>query len=201
MILQRQLTSSSSSSHLPQASRKPPKSILLLRKCLIRSLFEGDAEALAREANNPAIARWMRNTFPQPYGIDDAAKWISIASSASPVRDFAICRLDNNTVIGAIGLKPQDDIHYRTMQIGYWLGEDHWHQGIASEAISVFTDWTFEQFKHLLRLEAEVFEGNDASARALEKAGYTFEAEKKKAIEKMGAVMSVLVYCKFRHGY
>lgn len=78
----------------------------------------------------------MRNTFPHPYCIGDAAKWISIASSVSPLRDFPICRLDQNTVIGGIGLKTKDDIHYRTMQIGYWLGEDHWRQGIAKEAIS-----------------------------------------------------------------
>lgn len=199
MMFEHQLTLRSS--HLPLASRKPPEPILHLRKCLIRSLSEGDEEALAREANNPGIAKWMRNTFPQPYRTEDAAKWISIASSASLLLDFAICRLDTNTVIGGIGLKTQDDIHYRTMEIGYWLGEDHWNQGIVSEAISVFSEWTFEQFKHVLRLEAEVFEGNDASARALEKAGYTFEAKKKNAIEKMGAVMSVLVYCKFRHGY
>lgn len=87
------------------ASRKPPKPILRLRKCLIRSLYQGDAEALAREANNPEIARYMHNTFPQPHHIDDAAKWISIASSALLPRDFAICRLDKNTVIGGIGLK------------------------------------------------------------------------------------------------
>lgn len=134
MIFEHQLTSCSS--HLPQASRKAPKPILRLRKSLIRSLFESDAEALAREANNPGIARWMRNTFPQPYGIDDAVKWISIASSASPVRDFAICRLDDNTVIGGIGLKSQDDIHYRTMQIGYWLGEDHWHQKLFPSSLT-----------------------------------------------------------------
>lgn len=53
----------------------------------------------------------------------------------------------------------------------------------------------------VLRLEAEVFERNDASARALKKAGYTFEAKKKNAIENMVADVSVLVYCKFRHGY
>lgn len=137
MMFEHQLTSRSS--HLPLASRKPPEPILHLRKSLIRSLYEGDKEALAREANNPGIARWMRNTFPHPYGIDDAARWISIASSASPLRDFAICRLDTNTVIGCIGLKTQDDIHHRTMEIGYWLGEDHWNQGIASKAISVFS--------------------------------------------------------------
>lgn len=49
----------------------------------------------------------------------------------------------------------------------------------------------------VLRLEAEVFERNDA----LKKAGYTFEAKKQNAIEKMVAVVSVLVYCKFKHGY
>ncbi len=109
----------SRSPHLPTASRKPPEPILRLRKYLIRSLYEGDAAALAREANNPGFAKWMRNTFSQPYHIDDAAKWISIATSASPLRDFAICRLDENTVIGGIGLKIRDAIHYRMMQINY----------------------------------------------------------------------------------
>ena len=191
----------SHSSHLPVASEKPPEPILRLRKCLIRSFDEGDAVALASQANNPAIAKWMRNAFPHPYRGEDAAKWISIATSASPLHDYAICRPDENTVIGGIGLKPKDDVHYRTMQIGYWLGEEHWCQGIATEAISAFSEWTFEQFKHVLRLEAEVYEGNDSSVRALEKAGYSFEAKNKNAIEKMGVVMSVLIYCKFRHGY
>ena len=191
----------SQSSYLPVASGKAPKPILRLRKCLIRSLHKGDAGTLASQANNPGIARWMRNTFPYPYRVEDAAKWISIATLASPHYDYAICRPDENTVIGGIGLKSKDDIHYRTMQIGYWLGEEYWGQGIAKEAISVFSDWTFEQFKHVLRLEAEVYEGNNSSARVLEKAGFTFEAKNRNAIEKMGIVMSVLVYCKFRHGF
>lgn len=156
---------------------------------------------LASQANNSEIARWMRNAFPHPYRAEDAAKWISIATSASPLHDYAICRPDENTVIGGIGLKSKNDIHYRTMQIGYWLGEKHWRQGIAKEAISAFSEWTFEQFKYVLRLEAEVYEGNVSSIRVLEKAGYTFEARNKNAIEKMGVVMNLLVYCKFRHGY
>lgn len=67
-------------------------------------------------------------------------KWISIASPALPLPDFEIFRLDKDTVIGDIGLKIQDDIYYWIMQIGYWLGEDHWHQEIAKEAIFVFSD-------------------------------------------------------------
>ena len=189
------------SSRFSTASRKAPEPILRLRKCLIRPYDESDAEAIAKEANSPEIARWMRNTFPQPYGVGDAAKWISMATSVSPLRDFAICRLDGKTVLGGIGLKTRDDIHYRTMEIGYWLGKDYWRQGIATEAVSAFSDWAFENFDWVLRLEAEVFEGNEGSARVLEKAGYVFEARKRAAVEKWGVVMNVLTYCKFRHGY
>ncbi|CAM1505170.1 Fc.00g108070.m01.CDS01 [Cosmosporella sp. VM-42] len=179
------------------ASKKSLEPILRLRKCLIRSYEENDAEVIAKEANNPEIAKWMRNTFPHPYSVEDARKWISIATSASPVLNFAICRLDN-TVVGSIGLKAYDDIHYRTVEIGYWLGQDHWNQGIATEALSAFTEWTFDNFTHVLRIEAEVFEGNKGSARALDKTGYVFEARKKKAIEKWGVVLDVLIYCTFR---
>ncbi|KAI8626723.1 acyl-CoA N-acyltransferase [Xylariaceae sp. FL1651] len=174
-----------------------PRPILRLKRSVIRPYSEDDVKSLAKEANNPKIAQWMRNSFPQPYTISDAEKWISIATSATPLRDFSICGLDN-AVIGGIGLKMRDDIHYRTMELGYWLGEDHWHQGIASEAVSAFAKWAFDNFDKLLRLEAEVFDGNAASARVLEKAGFDFEARQHKAVEKSGIVMDTLIYCMFR---
>jgi RimJ/RimL family protein N-acetyltransferase len=167
----------------------------------MRAYDKGDVKSLAKAANNPKIARWMRNTFPQPYTTDDSKAWISIAISTSPIRDFAICQPDGSAVIGGIGLKARDDIHYRTMEIGYWLCEDHWNRGIATEAVTAFSDWAFDKFDILLRLEAEVFEGNVASGRVLEKAGFVFEARQKKAIEKLGTVMDALTYCKFRQGH
>ncbi|KAI1117750.1 acyl-CoA N-acyltransferase [Nemania sp. NC0429] len=180
--------------------RTPPRPILQLGHSVIRPYSEDDVECLAKEANNPKIAQWMRNSFPHPYTTSDAEKWISITTtSASPLRDFAICRLDNTTaVIGGIGLKTRDDIHYRTMELGYWLGEDHWRRGIASEAVSAFAEWAFDHFEKLVRLEAEVFDGNAASARVLEKAGFELEGRRRMAVEKSGTVMDALVYCMFR---
>lgn len=178
-----------------------PEPILRLRRCLLRAYDEKDVQSLAKAANSPKTARWMRNAFPHPYTTDDAKKWISVANSASPIRDFAICRLDGSSVIGGIGLKARDDIHYRTMEIGYWLAEDQWQKGIATEAVTAFSDWAFDNFSFLLRLEAEVFEGNLASARVLEKAGFAFEARQEKAVEKLGAVMNTFTYCKFRQGH
>lgn len=121
--------------------------------------------------------------------------------SALTICDFAICRLDKNTVIDGIDLKTQDDIYYKIMQIGYWLGKKYWRQSTAIKTISIFFDWIFEQFKHVLKLETKVFKKNNASIQALEKAGYIFEAKNKNAIKKLGVVMSMLVYCKFKHSY
>jgi RimJ/RimL family protein N-acetyltransferase len=177
----------------------PTEPILQLRRCLIRPFTEEDVESLAKAANNPKIARWTRNRFPHPYTTDDAKEWISMANSASPVLNFAICKLDSPSVIGGIGLKTLDDIYYRTMEIGYWLSEDVWGQGIATEVVTAFSDWAFARFDPLLlRLEAETFDGNEASGRVLAKAGFAFEGRHKMAAEKWGKVMDTLTYCKFR---
>ncbi|KAF4337447.1 n-acetyltransferase p20 [Fusarium beomiforme] len=174
--------------------------ILRLNNCLVRPWNEGDIESLAKAADNPRIARWLRNAFPNPYTIQDAKNWISIANTPSPILDFAICPLNGSAIIGGIGLKARDDIHYRTMEIGYWISEDYWHQGIATEVVTAFSLWTFENFSHVVRLEAAVFDGNAASCRVLEKAGFEFEARQKAAMEKEGKIMDTLTYTKFREG-
>ncbi|GAB1319976.1 hypothetical protein MFIFM68171_10186 [Madurella fahalii] len=175
-----------------------PEPILRLSRCIVRPYHPGDVESLAKAANNPKIARWMHNVFPHPYTADDAKAWITIATSPSPLRDFAICKPDGSAVIGGIGLKIRDDIYYRTMEIGYWLGEDSWGQGIATEVVKAFSGWAFDAFSHLLRLEAEVFDGNFQSTRVLKKAGFEFEGRRKKAVEKAGVAMDALMYGKLR---
>jgi len=164
----------------------------------VRPFAESDFVSLARAANNPKIARWMRNTFPQPYTADDAKAWISFANSVSPPRDFAICRPDGSAVIGGIGLKVRTDIHHRTMEVGYWLSEDYWHQGITTEAVAAFSEWVFASFENLVRLDAEVFDGNLASNRVLEKAGFEFEGRRRKAVEKSGVILDALTYSKVK---
>lgn len=175
-----------------------PDPILRLHSCQVRPYAEGDFMSLAIAANNPKIARWMRNTFPQPYTADDAKAWISFANSASPPRNFAICRPDGSAVIGGIGLKARTDIQHRTMEIGYWLSEDYWHQGIATEVVTAFAEWVFASFENLVRLDAEVFDGNRASNRVLEKAGFEFEGRRRKAVEKAGVVLDTLTYSKVK---
>ena len=161
-----------------------------------------DAESTAEHANNAAIVKWMRPGFPHPYTVDERRKWLESVVSSSPTYDFAICpvdKLDHSDydsipAIGGIGVKPRSNVEHRTMGVGYWLGESYWGRGIATAAVKGFSAWAFEAFPHLLRLEAEVFAHNVASARVLTKAGYTLEGRKRQAIEKDGVVMDLLVF-------
>ncbi|ERT01307.1 acetyltransferase [Sporothrix schenckii 1099-18] len=186
----------------------PADPYLALGSCVLRPYKTSDVDALVRAANSPRVAKWMRNTFPHPYTRHSSEVWIAVATRWAPVRDLAICTADGNdgddgehaggTVMGGIGLKLREDIQYRTMELGYWLGEAYWGRGIATDAVAAFCDWAFATFPLLLRLEAHVFDGNDASARVLEKAGFAFEVRQRQSMEKNGIVMDTLVYVKFR---
>ncbi|KAL4914554.1 acyl-CoA N-acyltransferase [Aspergillus aurantiobrunneus] len=168
--------------------------------CLIRPFAPTSAEAasLSTEANNPLIAKYMRNAFPHPYTAQDASNWITYTNSQNPRYDFAICSAATDTVIGAIGLKPRTDIHHRTLELGYWVGEGHWGRGIATEAVAVFVRWVFERFGQVVRLEAEVFDGNEGSRRVLEKNRFVCEGRRRRAVEKEGVMLDVFGYALLR---
>lgn len=169
-------------------------------RCLIRQFDSSPAEeeTLSAVANNPRVTKYMTNAFPSPYTIPEAQKWIAFTKSQSPVRDFAICDAETNSVIGTIGLKPKTDIHHRTMELGYWVGETHWGRGIATEAVKLFSAWAFANFEHLVRLEAEVIEGNDGSRKVMERAGYIFEGRRRLAVEKHGVLLDTYNYSLLR---
>ena len=61
-----------------------------LSAALIREWRSGDEESLARHANNPKISRNLRDRFPCPYTLDDAARWVAFASVEKPTTHFAI---------------------------------------------------------------------------------------------------------------
>ena len=161
----------------------------------IRSYRAADADALARNADNRNVSRNMRDAFPFPYRLSDASAWIEFASSQSPQTNFAITA--NGEVIGGIGITLQSDVNRRSAEIGYWLGEPHWGQGIATASLRAMTDWAFAEFD-LVRIYAEVFEWNPASGRVLEKAGYELEGRLRKSIVKDDQIIDALLYATIR---
>jgi RimJ/RimL family protein N-acetyltransferase len=146
----------------------------------------------------------MRDRFPSPYALTDAENWLSTVSlSESPIDryNFAICDPYNNVAIGSIGLMPAKDVERVSMEIGYWIGEDYWGRGIATEALKAFTSWAFENKAEVQRLHAGIFDGNVPSSRVLFKSGYVHEATLRRAVIKHGVVLDVHVYAMIREDW
>lgn len=157
----------------------------------LRPFVPQDAESFAKYADNMLIARNMRNVFPHPYVHQDAVNLITSLHGQNPVKVFAIDI--NGEACGAIGIFPQEDIHEKCAELGYWLGQPFWGNGIATEAVKQMIEYGFKTFD-IIRIYGIVFSRNPASARVLEKAGMAFEARLSKSIYKFGEVMDELVY-------
>ena len=162
---------------------------ITLSEARLRSWRQSDEESLVRQANNRHIWRNLRDIFPHPYTAADARAWLEQVQGAE--LSFAI-EVDGQAV-GGIGLHRQDDVHRRSAEIGYWLGEAYWGRGIATEAVRAITAYGFEH-SDLIRIYALVFAWNAASIRVVEKAGYQFEGRRRKAVVKDGQIIDDLLY-------
>jgi [ribosomal protein S5]-alanine N-acetyltransferase len=168
---------------------------LKLAHCTLRPYRREDEPTLVRLANNRNVSRNLRDRFPYPYTAADAREWTTRVSVQSPVTQFAI--VVDGELVGGIGIELGTDVFRRSAEIGYWLGEPFWGRGLATEALRAATDYAFETFD-VCRLEAGVFDWNPASARVLEKAGYTLEGRARRAVVKDGRTGDRLQYALVR---
>ena len=88
---------------------------------------------------------------------------------------------------------PQTDVHRHTAEVGYWVGEPYWGQGLATDAIRTMAKYAFETLT-FRRLQAGVFATNPASARVLEKAGFRLEGTAVDGAYKNGQFVDLLNY-------
>ena len=166
-----------------------------LTSCKLRSWQWRDRDALVRQANNRNVWINLRDRFPHPYTIADARRWLDMVVDQKPETNFAIAVAAE--AVGGIGFSVQHDVERRSAEVGYWLGEEYWGRGIVTEALIAVTDYAFSHYD-VCRLYAHVFEWNGASARVLEKAGYTFEGRLRKSVTKDGRTIDQLMYAMIR---
>ncbi len=144
---------------------------LVLAKCVLREWRESDHTSLVENANNPNVARNLRDIFPSPYTLQHAYEWLTCVQELPPGSNLAIDV--GGDAVGGIGLRFERNDE---AEIGFWLGEPYWSHGIMTEALSAFTRHAFQTFT-LQTIHASVFPWNTASCRVFEKSGYTNEGQ------------------------
>ncbi len=161
----------------------------------VRGWRKEDAPTLAKYANNRKIWLNLRDGFPHPYTLDNAKLFIANAITKQPEAFFAIS--SDSEIIGSIGFSIGQDVHRYTAELGYWLAEPFWNQGIITKAIQTVTEYAFDRFG-LVRIYAEPYASNSASSKVLEKAGFQLEGRLKGNVYKNGKIMDQFVYAKIK---
>lgn len=156
---------------------------------VLREFESSDASLLREYLNNPQVTKHLTTSIPQPYGEKDAEWWINEGSKAGIVRVIEY----EGVFVGAVGANRKTFEHARSAEIGYWLAQGYWGKGIATVALRKLSSLIF-QSTDIVRLQAYVFEGNFASARVLEKAGYQLEGVLRKAVFKHGLILDASLY-------
>ena len=166
-----------------------------LSRCTVRAWAATDLEALVKHGNNRNVSVHLRDRFPFPYQVEHGRKFLDwIVLQASPTV-WAIEA--NGEAVGGIGIELHTDVERVSAEIGYWLGETAWNQGIATEALQAVTGAAFERYE-ITRIYALPFADNLASVRVLEKAGYVLEGHLRQSAIKNGKVRDQLLYAAYK---
>lgn len=162
-----------------------------LDSCTIRDWMRGDEPSLVRHANNRNVSRSLRDTFPYPYTLGDAQSWVNLATSRLRGQVWAIDI--GGFAVGGIGLHAGTDVNRLNAEIGYWVGEEFWGRGVATDAVRAVTRWGLGP-GGFARIFAQVFDGNAASVRVLEKADYRLEGRMRLSAFKAGQLIDQLLF-------
>lgn len=162
-------------------------------ECTIRAWRQEDAQELSDLLNNPNILNNLRDGLPFPYTVRDAENFISAMLAADPQESFSFAIALDDRVIGSIGAFRCGNIHRRTAELGYYIGEPYWGQGFGSSAVKQICRYLFEH-TDILRIFAEPFAYNTASCRVLEKCGFQFEGLMRSNAVKNNRILDMKLY-------
>ena len=149
---------------------------LQIKRLILDQIKPSDITDIVAYAGNIKIVENTRS-MPHPYREEDAISWINAANNGFKTKDnymFAIRFSDTLAFIGGIGLTI--DRENNRAELGYWVAEDFWNMGIATEAVKGMLKFGFEELK-LNKILAVYLTSNEASGKVMIKNGMVKEAE------------------------
>ncbi|MBC8089192.1 MAG: GNAT family N-acetyltransferase [Phycisphaerae bacterium] len=172
--------------------------VLHTPRLVLRPFELSDAPAVQRLAGALAIAEMTLN-IPHPYCDGMAEEWIATHPASwedGTAVTYAITTLDH--LCGTVGLR-LTRAHCRG-EIGYWIGQPFWGQGLATEAVSAILRFAFEELD-LNRVQASHLPRNPASGRVMEKVGMQREGLHRERYRKGEKFEDVIEYAVLRRDW
>ena len=170
---------------------KSDNKIQTIKSFKLRNWNRADVPALARHLNNKKIWDNCRDALPYPYTEKDAEQFISFVEGQSEQNNY--CIEINHEAVGNISFIRGTDVERYNAELGYWLAEPYWNQGIMSEAIKQAVE-DYLSHSDTVRIHAHVYENNPASMNVLEKAGFHKCGILRKACFKNGRFVDLHCY-------
>lgn len=171
--------------------------IIKTKRFTLRPFKQNDLLSLYNNVNNKKVV-FNLSSIPWPVTLKDEKEWLKkiICEQNKKDRKDMIWVIDiGGEAVGTVGFHKIVKGH--KAEIGYWLAEKLWGQGIMTNAVKLVTQYGFNKLK-LLRIEGFVFSHNLGSKRVLEKAGFKQEAFLKKYIKAHGKVMDAYMLAKIK---
>jgi RimJ/RimL family protein N-acetyltransferase len=137
----------------------------------LRPWLPDDTSFVFDSCQDPDVQRWT--TVPTPYTALDAATFVGRHARPQPEDDgafFAITKTDSGEVLGSISFG-HIDWAFAVASAGYWVARDARCQGVATQALETLVDWGRRELR-LVEVRLQVLDGNRASQRVAERAGF-----------------------------
>jgi len=146
-------------------------------ECLLRPWQESDARRFVELLDDPRVWRYLPEEYPNPLDESMARALIEL-SNVSGHHEVRAIECDGE-IVGQVRMLFVGRHHGQEGQpdaeISYWLGAPYWGRGIIREVIPLYTTLSFRKHPDLISIFARVHEANQASRRALERAGYRLD--------------------------
>lgn len=146
---------------------------LRTERLVLRPLRETDAEALFTIFSDERVMRYWSTP---PWTSHEPAQAMIAADLAQTTRDhlrLGIELVERGLLLGTCSLF-SINFTCRRAEVGYGLGSFAWGHGYMHEALQTLLDFAFGELD-LNRIEADIDPRNGASARTLERLGFTKE--------------------------
>ncbi|MEG2803745.1 GNAT family protein [Stenotrophomonas sp.] len=162
---------------------------------VLRPWRHADLASLVHHANDAAVSRGLRDRFPFPYTHADGEAFLAgqVLGPGTLSRAIVI----DGAACGGIGVQVGTAERGHAGELGYWLGQAHWGQGWMTRVVGLFAPWAMDHLR-LFRLQAEVLDFNEGSARVLLANGFVEEGTARCAILKRGELHDLRRFARVR---